>query len=349
MAEFIPQFGLVLILIMASVMAIHPKLRTYSFASWVVAAVLAGLINPSLYLDHLPLEYSRFLNVLLLIAMFGMGATLTLGDFQRILKMPKAVFIGAVLQFAVMPFLGWGLSKALSLPPELTLGMILLGASPGGISSNVITYLAKGNVALSVTMTAVSTLLAPVMTPLMVYLYARETVEVDYWKMFLSIINTVVIPVVLGLVTNNGLQRLRIDPLRAEKVLAMVSMIAICLICGLIAAKSQSQIIKVGFVLLIGVTLHNLLGYLLGYWGSRLSGLGVRDSRTVAIEVGLQNGGMAANLAVDVLKNTSAAIAPALFAPVMNVSGSVLASYWAQRCSSEELESLGKASGSGLE
>jgi BASS family bile acid:Na+ symporter len=244
--------------------------------------------------------------------------------------MPKAVFVGAVLQFSVMPFLGWALSKALGLPPELTLGMVLLGASPGGISSNVITYLAKGNVALSVSMTAVSTLLAPLMTPLMVYLYARESVEVDYLKMFLSILNTVVVPVVLGLIANLLMRRLRIDPARAEKFLALTSMVAICGICGLIAAKSQSQILQVGPVLLVGVTLHNLLGYLLGYWGSRISGLNVRDSRTVAIEVGLQNGGMAANLAIDVLKNTSAAIAPALFAPVMNVSGSVLASFWAQ-------------------
>jgi BASS family bile acid:Na+ symporter len=208
--------------------------------------------------------------------------------------------------------------------------MILLGASPGGISSNVITYLAKGNVALSVTMTAVSTLLAPVMTPLMVYVYARETIEVDYVKMFLSIINTVVVPVALGLIANMAMKRLKIDPKRAERFLALVSMVAICGICGLIAAKSQSQIVQVGLVLLVGVTLHNLLGYLLGYWGSRFAGLNICDSRTVAIEVGLQNGGMAANLAVDVLKNASAAIAPALFAPVMNVSGSILASIWAQ-------------------
>ena len=330
MPWFSPQLGLLVVLLLAVLVAWHPKSRTYGFASWVVAAVLAGLIYPNLYLDYLPTDYSQFLNYLLQIAMFGMGATLTIEDFQRVLKMPKAVFVGAILQFSVMPFLGWALSKALGLPPELTLGMILLGASPGGISSNVITYLAKGNVALSVSMTAVSTLLAPLMTPLMVYLYARESVEVDYLKMFLSILNTVVVPVALGLIANLLMRRLRIDPARAEKFLALISMVAICGICGLIAAKSQSQILKVGSVLLVAVTLHNLLGYLLGYWGSRLSGLNVRDSRTVAIEVGLQNGGMAANLAVDVLKNTSAAIAPALFAPVMNVSGSVLASYWAQ-------------------
>lgn len=330
MPTSLPLIGLLAVILAAVIVAIHPKSRTYGFASWVVAAVLAGLIYPKLYLDNLPMDYSGFLTILLQIAMFGMGATLTFQDFQRVLRMPKAVFVGAVLQFSVMPFLGWGLSKLLALPPEIALGMILLGASPGGISSNVITYLAKGNVALSVTMTAVSTLLAPVMTPLMVYVYARETIDVDYWKMFLSIINTVVVPVAFGLIFNILLKRNKIEPARAEKLLALVSMVAICGICGLIAAKSQNQIAQVGLLLVVGVLLHNLLGYLLGYYGSRLSGLNVCDSRTVAIEVGLQNGGMAANLAVDVLKNASAAIAPALFAPVMNVSGSILASVWSQ-------------------
>jgi BASS family bile acid:Na+ symporter len=323
--------ALLAVMAVAVFIAVHPKSRTYGFASWVVAAVVVGLIYPNLYLDYLPMDYSKSLNILLQVAMFGMGATLTLEDFQRILKIPKAIFIGALLQFSVMPLLGWGLSKSLGFSPELTLGMVLLGASPGGISSNVITYLAKGNLALSVSMTAVSTLLAPVMTPLMVYLYARETVAVDYLRMFLSILSTVVAPVAIGLIANGLSRRLRIDATRAEKILALVSMVAICGICGLIAAKSQSQIIKVGVMLLFGVTLHNLFGYLLGYWGSRLGGLGERDCRTVAIEVGLQNGGMAANLAVDVLKNASAAIAPALFAPVMNVSGSILASLWAQK------------------
>jgi BASS family bile acid:Na+ symporter len=265
-----------------------------------------------------------------------MGATLTVDDFVRILKLPKGVLVGAVLQFSVMPFLGWGVSKMLGLPPELALGMILLGASPGGISSNVITYLAKGNVALSVTMTAVSTLLAPVMTPLMVYLYARQNIDVDYVGMFWSILATVVVPVVLGLVFNGLMKWKKVDTAKAEVWLALVSMVAICLICGLICAKSQGQIAKVGLVLLVGVTLHNVFGYLLGYWGSRIVGMNEQDSRTIAIEVGLQNGGMAANLATDVLKNASAAIAPALFAPVMNVTGSILAAIWAQQTKKDQ-------------
>ncbi|MFM8573674.1 MAG: bile acid:sodium symporter family protein, partial [Pirellula sp.] len=130
MPTSLPLIGLLAVILAAVIVAIHPKSRTYGFASWVVAAVLAGLIYPKLYLDNLPMDYSGFLTILLQIAMFGMGATLTFQDFQRVLRMPKAVFVGAVLQFSVMPFLGWGLSKLLALPPEIALGMILLGASP---------------------------------------------------------------------------------------------------------------------------------------------------------------------------------------------------------------------------
>ena len=315
----------------AAVVAVHPRTRAYGFAAWVVAAVLAGLIAPPAAVSRLPLDNPLLVTRLLQIAMFGMGATLTTGDFVRVLQMPKGVIVGAVLQFTTMPLLGWAVSRALGLPPELALGMILLGASPGGISSNVITYLARGNVALSVTMTAVSTLLAPVMTPLMVYLYARRTVDLDYAEMFSSILATVVAPVVVGLAANAVLTRCRADRRVAERLLAITSMIAICLICGVIAVRSRAQIEHVGGLLLLGVTLHNLGGYLFGYAASRLVGINQQDSRTVAIEVGLQNGGLAANLAVQVLKIPGAAIVPALFSAVMNVTGSVLASIWAHR------------------
>lgn len=318
------------IVTIAIFIAVNRTTRIYAFASWVVASVLIALIFPPLFLAYLPISYKDALTLLLQFAMFGMGATLTLQDFVRVLKMPKGVFIGFFLQFLIMPFLGWGLSKLFGLPVDITLGMILLGASPGGISSNVVTYLAKGNVALSVTMTACSTMAAPMMTPLMVYFYAREDVSIDYVGMFWNILMTVVAPVVLGIVANAILIRLRTDPKRSEIVLATISMVAICGICGMIAAKSQQQILQVGGILLAAVTLHNLMGYLLGYWGSKLAGLGEADSRTIAIEVGLQNGGLAASLATEVLKRDAAAIAPALFAPVMNVSGSILATIWSR-------------------
>jgi BASS family bile acid:Na+ symporter len=315
----------------AGVVAIHPRTRTYGFAAWVVAAVLVGLIAPPALVGRLPLDNPLLVTRLLQIAMFGMGATLTTGDFVRILQMPKGIVVGAVLQFTTMPLLGWAVSRALDLPVELALGMILLGASPGGIASNVITYLARGNVALSVTMTAVSTLLAPVMTPLMVYVYARRTVDLDYAEMFSSILATVVAPVAVGLVANAVLTRCRADRRVAERLLAITSMVAICLICGVITFRSRARVEHVGGLLLLGVVLHNVGGYLLGYFASRLVGINRQDSRTIAIEVGLQNGGLAANLAVEVLKIPGAAIVPALFSAVMNVTGSVLASIWARR------------------
>lgn len=319
-----------IIVAIAIAIAWNRKTRLYAFASWVVAAVLVALISPPMFLSYLPIPYKDTLTILLQLAMFGMGATLTLDDFARILKMPWGILIGFVSQFLIMPFLGWGISKLLGLPTDLALGLILLGASPGGISSNVVTYLAKGNVALSVTMTACSTLAAPIMTPLMVYLYAREAVSLDYLAMFWNILFTVVAPVVIGIISNAALSRLKVDPKRSEKVLAAISMIAICGICGMIAAKSQQQILQVGWILVVAVTLHNLLGYFLGYWGSKFAGLNQADCRTIAIEVGLQNGGLAASLATEVLKRDAAAIAPALFAPIMNVSGSILATIWSR-------------------
>lgn len=322
--------AMVAISAIAIAVAVNRITRIYAFASWVVATVLIALIHPPLFLAYLPFSYKESLTLLLQIAMFGMGATLTLQDFLRVLKMPRGVVVGMVLQFGIMPFLGWGLSKLFGLPLDVTLGMILLGASPGGISSNVVTYLAKGNVALSVTMTACSTMAAPVMTPLMVFLYAREDVSIDYHGMFWNIVMTVVAPVVAGLIANAILCRRGLDPQRSEQILAAISMIAICGICGMIAANSRQQILQVGWVLLLAVSLHNLFGYLFGYWGGRLAGLDRADCRTIAIEVGLQNGGMAASLATEVLKRESAAIAPALFAPVMNVSGSILATLWSR-------------------
>jgi bile acid:Na+ symporter, BASS family len=335
-SEWFAPVSLALLCVVAVVVASHPKSRAYGFATWVVASVIAALIYPAAFLASLPVSYQDSLTILLQLAMFGMGATLTLGDFTRVLKMPWGVAIGMALQFIVMPFLGWSLSMLFGLPIDLTLGMVLLGSCPGGISSNVVTYLAKGNVALSVTMTACSTMAAPIMTPLMVYVYVKQDVSINYQDMFWNILLTVVAPVLIGLVANALLSRFRIDSRKSERLLAAISMIAICGICALIAARSQQRILQVGWVLLVAVTLHNLFGYLLGYWGSRLLGLEEADCRTIAVEVGLQNGGLAANLATEVLQRDAAAIAPALFAPVMNVTGSILAAFWSRNPSAKE-------------
>jgi len=255
---------------------------------------------------------------------------LTFGDFERVLRTPGPIAVGFLFQFSCMPLVGWGVSKLLQLPPEIAVGVILVGCCPGGVASNVITYLAKGNVALSVTMTACTTLAAPIMTPLMMYLLADQRVPIDYLGMMWSIVMTVFIPVVAGLLCNAILTRCKLASKRTEGYLAMLSMLAICFVCGIIASNSVNEIRSAGFVLVLAVLLHNNLGYLLGYWGAKIARCNEADSRTIAIEVGLQNGGMAALLATTVIQKASAAVAPALFGPLMNVTGSLLAAWWSR-------------------
>ena len=314
----------------AIAIALHSKMKTYSFASWVICFVAIGILFPKLFLETGPLPGVKALSLLIQIAMFGMGATLTFRDFERVIKTPKPVAVGFVLQFTCMPLLGWSVSKLLMLPPEIAVGVILVGSCPGGVASNVITYLAKGNVALSVTMTACTTLAAPVMTPLMMYWLAGQEIPIDYIGMMQSIFLTVFIPVVAGLICNALLMRFNLATKTAETSLAVLSMIAICFVCGIIAANSVNEIRTAGFILVIAVLLHNNLGYLIGYWGAILARCDEADSRTIAIEVGLQNGGMGAMLATTVLKSASAAVAPALFGPLMNITGSVLAAWWSR-------------------
>lgn len=320
----------------AIAVTIEKKTRIYAFAVWVLAGVIAGVFYPDRFLlinlpgFNEPVRGIDQISWLISLAMFGMGATLTLDDFYRVLKMPKGVATGFALQFSAMPLLGWSVAKWLGFPPEIAAGIILTGSCPGGVSSNVITYLARGNVALSVTMTACTTLAAPIMTPMMMFLLAGQTVPVNYWEMMKSIALTVVGPVVAGLVVNQVLTRLRFNTKSLESGLAVLSIVAICWICTIIAANSHQSLQSMGLLLLVGVLLHNGLGYLFGYVGGRLVGLNEVDSRTIAIEVGLQNGGMAANLATNILKNANAAIAPAIFAPVMNITGSLLATWWSQ-------------------
>jgi BASS family bile acid:Na+ symporter len=330
--------------LVASAIAItfEKRTRIYAFAVWVVAGVVVGVFYPDRFLlMRIPLWNEPIRGIdqiswLISLAMFGMGATLTLQDFRRVLRMPKGVATGFALQFGIMPLLGWSVANWLRFPPEIAAGVILTGACPGGVSSNVVTYLARGNVALSVTMTACTTLAAPFMTPLMMFLLAGQTVPVNYWDMMRSIALTVVGPVVAGLIVNQFLTRMRWQTKTLESGLAVVSIVAICWICTIIAANSHQALQSMGWLLLVGVLFHNGLGYTLGYWGARAAGLNVVDARTIAIEVGLQNGGMAANLATNVLKNANAAIAPAVFAPVMNITGSLLATWWSQHPSKLE-------------
>lgn len=305
--------------------------QPFAFSFWVLACVLGAFFFPVLFRDWGSLPATKAISPLIQIIMFGMGATLSVADFARVLVRPKAVFIGMVLQFSVMPLTGWLLTVVFQFPSEIAAGVILIGACPGGVASNVITYLARGDVALSVTMTACSTMLAPVMTPLMMKLLAGAVIEVEAMKMFWEIIYIVVVPTLGGLLANYGLQAMKLRGAWVDTCLSAVAMIAICIVIGIIVAQSRDRLLVVGPLVAVAAILHNAIGYLLGYFGSRWLGMNESECRTISIEVGMQNGGMATALATNVLNSAPAALAGAIFGPWMSISGSVLASWWRQR------------------
>jgi BASS family bile acid:Na+ symporter len=264
---------------------------------------------------------------LLGIVMFGMGAGLRVENFLAVLRRPAPVFLGLGLQFLMMPLAGWLLALLAGLSPQLAAGMILVGCSPGGTASNVICYLARGDVALSITLTACSTLLAIVATPLLMLLYAGETVNVPVLDMLLTIFWIIFLPVTLG----TGLNHLFHGSMAVVRhVFPLVSVSAIVFIIAIIVALNRQQLADVAAVLFALVVLHNLAGLAGGYWVSRWLGQDARICRTLAIEVGMQNSGLAVALAVKYF-SAAAALPGALFSVWHNLSGATLAGHWNRR------------------
>lgn len=312
----------------------------FAFTLWVAAFVAAAMFYPLAFRTWFGYPLGGLIVPLIQIIMFGMGTQLTLGDFGRVLAFPRPVLIGIVLQFAIMPLVGAMVAALFARDPQVAAGMVLVGASPGGVASNVMTYLAGGSVALSVTMTACSTLLAPVLTPLAMQLLAGAYVEVPFVGMMISILQMIILPIAAGLVVNwvlvtmgRGVPSAIALSMAIMKVLPVVSMAAICFIIAIITSISRDQLLAGSFVVAIiaAAAIHNGAGYVLGYWGARALRLSETEARTVAMEVGLQNAGMASGLAISVLKSPLAAIPPAVFGPWMNMTGAMLASWWANR------------------
>ena len=281
----------------------------------------------SVYSYYIPSGLSKLTFLIepaLIIIMFGMGMTLNLSDFREILVRPREIALGTCLQYMVMPLLGFLLSILFKLSPELSAGVILLGSCPGGTASNVISYLAKGDVALSVTLTSVSTLLAPLLTPVMTYLYAGRFIPVPVTGLFLSALELVIIPVIIGLF----IRKLLKDKIELiSEFLPSVSAIAIIFIVGVIVASSQNAISQIGLSLAVIIVLHNFLGLALGYTLARLLGMDRKRARTVSIEVGMQNSGLGVVLAKSHF-GLLAALPSAMFSVWHNISGSVLALWW---------------------
>lgn len=285
----------------------------------VLAAALLALAFP----DFLQQIRPTSINYLLGVVMFGMGLTLNLKDFQIVFSRPKDVIIGCVTQFTVMPLLAWGLARLFQLDETLTLGVVLVGCCPGGTASNVITYLAKGDLALSVGMTGVSTLLAPFLTPLLTWALAGKSVNVDVASMFLSILWVVIFPIILGLLVK------WIWPKFTEKAtdyLPAFSSIAIAFIVAIIIAANADKLLAGGLIIVLVVMLHNICGLSLGYLTGRLLGLSESKKRAISIEVGMQNSGLASSLAtIHFAAYPLAPIPGAIFSVWHNLSGAAVA------------------------
>ena len=290
------------------------------YMAWIVLIIAAlALFAPGTCLWI----QTGWINYLLMIVMFGMGLTMKLSDFAVVFARPRDVIIGCLAQFIVMPLLAFSLGKVFGLSNELLVGVVLVGTCPGGTSSNVITYLSKGDTALSVGMTSINTLLAPFLTPALTYLYLRTTVSVDVKSMFVSIIQVVIIPIGLGLMINKLFGRYT---QKISDVLPTVSVTAICLIVAAVVSHNSGKILSTGLVIFAVVILHNLLGYLCGYLIGVLFKMDLPRKKAVAIEIGMQNSGLATTLAGTAFPNLAMATVPgAIFSVWHNISGAILA------------------------
>ncbi|WP_128546057.1 bile acid:sodium symporter family protein [Larkinella soli] len=302
--------------------------RNLVYTVLIVLVVVLAMTFPQPFTQIGGFPLKKLILPLLQIIMLGMGTTMSIRDFEGVVKTPKAVLIGVICHFIIMPGLGYTLANVFNFPPEIAAGVILIGCSPSGLASNVMCFIAKADVPLSITVTSISTLLAPFMTPALMKLLAGQFIEIEFWKMMVEIMQIIIAPVALGLILNRVFHK---SAVVLNRIMPLVSMGGIVLIVGIITAAGRDSLLTVGWTLALCVLIHNLSGFLLGYWSGRLFRLDEQSCRTVAIEVGLQNGGLASGIALQMGKVATVGLAPALFGPIMNTTGSLLATYWSQR------------------
>lgn len=364
-------------------------LKGFSYTIWIFTAVTASMFYPQFFTAVGNFQLKTLIVPLLQIIMFGMGSQMSLNDFTGVIKMPKGVIIGITAQFTIMPLTGLAIAQIFNFPAEIKAGIILIGCVPSGLASNVMSYIARANLALAVTISAVSTLLSPFITPMLMKWLGGQFIEVDFWSMMLDILNMIILPITAGfifnlfsagrkgrkavilqitaylviiLLTNLVYMKskqtdftgfllalmksvgwfcvlpmsgaiilknlLKGDPGWLSKILSFISMLGIAVIITIITATGRDSLLKVGVLLLFTSLLHNFAGYSLGYSLSWLFRMPEKDRRTIAFEVGMQNGGLASGLALQMGKVATVGLAPAIFGPLMNVTGSALATWW---------------------
>lgn len=313
--------------IMQSISAVAGKY----FAFWVILIALLAFFFPGAFLG-----FGSYITILLGVVMFGMGLTLKPVDFKIIFKSPLPVVIGVAAQFLIMPFVAFGIAYLLKLPPELAAGLVLLGSVPGGTASNVMVYLAKGNLALSVAMTSLSTLMAPIMTPLLLLLLAGQWLPVNPVSMFLSIVQVIIIPIALGILVQRFFPK---AVAKSISIVPLISVAAILIIVSAVTAANAQNVISSGFIVFLAVFLHNGFGLLLGYLTAMAMGLNETDRRAISLEVGMQNSGLGVALATAHFSPLAAL--PSVWGAIWhNISGPILATIWSKR-SADKKETAG--------
>ncbi len=367
----------------------YKKVKGLSYTVWIFTAVTTSMFYPQLFLSVGDFQLKNLIVPLLQIIMFGMGSQMSLNDFTGVIRMPKGVLLGIFSHYTIMPLVGFGIANIFNFPAEIKAGIILIGCVPSGLASNVMSYIANANLALAITIGAISTLLSPVVTPFLMKILGGQYIEVSFWSMMLDILKMIILPIVAGFIFNlfSGSRSVKkqktiqmagyfiiilltnlvyvksanadfsaflialaksvawffILPciaalslrylVKGEKVwlsklLSLVSMTGIAVIITIITAAGHESLLKVGALLLVTSLLHNLAGYSLGYTVAWLTGMPEKDRRTLAFEVGMQNGGLASGLALQMGKVATVGLAPAIFGPLMNITGSTLASWW---------------------
>ena len=304
------------------------SLKGFTYSIMIFTGVTIALFYPGYLVEINDFKLASLITPLIQIIMFGMGTRMSASDFVGVVKTPKGVAIGIVAQFTIMPLIGFTLAKMSNFTPEIAAGIILIGCSPSGLASNVMSYLAKANLALSITLTTISTLMAPFVTPLLMKFLGGTFIEIDVLKMMWDIFKMIVIPIGAGLLFNRLLHG---KSKWLDIAMPLVSMIGIGIIITIITAAGRDSLIDIGLILIGLVFIHNTAGYFIGYWFARILRMNERDARTIAIEVGMQNGGLASGLAKEMGKIATVGLAPAVFGPLMNITGSILASYWHRR------------------
>lgn len=307
--------------------------KSFAFSIWIFASVSLAMFYPDLITNVGGFNTAVLIVPLIQLIMFGMGTQLSVKDFAGVMKKPRGVLIGMLCQFTIMPLVGISLALTFGFTAEVAAGVVLIGSCPGGVASNVMAFIAEADLALSISLTAVATMVSPIMTPLLMDLLAGQFVPIDAWAMMISILNMIILPIVLGLLFNHFLHG---KAKWLDDIMPLVSMVGIAVIITIITAAGRDSLVSIGLLLVLAAIIHNGLGYLFGYWGGRLFKMDEKSCRTIALEVGMQNGGMASGLAAEMGKIATVGLAPAVFGPWMNISGSTLANWWRRRALAEE-------------